>query len=84
VGAAILLPIALFMPVCGVGKALMAGSLLLVLVVELLNSGIEAATDRVSLEDHQLAKRAKDLGSAAAALYKAIKRGTWRMIGGLC
>jgi diacylglycerol kinase (ATP) len=64
-GVAILLPIALFVPVSGVGKALMAGSLLLVLVVELLNSGIEAATDRISLEDHLLAKRAKDLGSAA-------------------
>jgi diacylglycerol kinase (ATP) len=43
----------------------MIGSVLLVLVVELLNSGIEAAIDRISLDRHQLAKRAKDLGSAA-------------------
>jgi diacylglycerol kinase (ATP) len=43
----------------------MIGSVLVVLIVELLNTGIEAITDRVSLEDHELAKRAKDLGSAA-------------------
>jgi diacylglycerol kinase (ATP) len=46
----------------------MVASVLLVLIVELLNSGIEAITDRVSLEDHDLAKRAKDLGSAAVML----------------
>ena len=46
----------------------MVASVLLVLVVELLNSGIEAVTDRISLEDHALAKRAKDLGSAAVML----------------
>ena len=51
-----------------VAKALLVGSILLVLIVELLNSGIEAVTDRVSLEDHALAKRAKDLGSAAVML----------------
>jgi diacylglycerol kinase (ATP) len=43
-------------------------SVLLVLIVELLNSGLEAVTDRISLEDHVLAKRAKDLGSAAVML----------------
>jgi diacylglycerol kinase (ATP) len=48
-----------------VGKALMVGSVLLVLIVELLNSAIEATVDRISLENHLLAKRAKDLGSAA-------------------
>ena len=52
----------------GAGKAMMVASVLLVLVVELLNSGIEAVTDRISLEDHALAKRAKDLGSAAVML----------------
>jgi diacylglycerol kinase (ATP) len=46
----------------------MIASVLLVLIVELLNSGIEAVTDRISLEDHALAKRAKDLGSAAVML----------------
>jgi diacylglycerol kinase (ATP) len=63
--ALVLLPIAGVAPVGGVGKALMAGSVLLVLIVELLNSALEAAVDRISLEDHLLAKRAKDIGSAA-------------------
>ncbi|KAA0205521.1 MAG: diacylglycerol kinase, partial [Proteobacteria bacterium] len=56
--ALILVPAALFMPVAGLGKALMVGSVLLVLMVELLNSAIEAVVDRVSLEHHELAKRA--------------------------
>lgn len=63
--AALLLPLALFLPVPGLGKAMMVASVLLVLVVELLNSAIEAVVDRVSLEKHRLAKRAKDIGSAA-------------------
>jgi diacylglycerol kinase (ATP) len=64
----ILVPIALSMRVSGVGKALMVGSVLLVLIIELLNSAIEATIDRISLEDHVLAKRAKDMGSAAVML----------------
>ena len=63
--AALLLPAAFLLPVDGVGRALMIASVLLVLVVELLNSAIEAVVDRVSLENHRLAKRAKDIGSAA-------------------
>jgi len=63
--AFVLIPLAVQAPVSGVAKALMIASVLLVLVVELLNSGIEAVTDRVSLDNHVLAKRAKDLGSAA-------------------
>jgi diacylglycerol kinase (ATP) len=66
--ALILIPCAVYLPASGAGKALMIASVLLVMVVELLNSGIEAVTDRVSLEDHALAKRAKDLGSAAVML----------------
>jgi diacylglycerol kinase (ATP) len=66
--ALVLIPIALLMPVSGVGKAFMVASVLLVLITELLNSAIEAVTDRVSLEDHRLAKRAKDMGSAAVLL----------------
>ena len=66
--ALILIPIAIYMPVSGIGKALMVASVLLVLIVELLNSGLEAVTDRISLEDNVLAKRAKDLGSAAVML----------------
>lgn len=63
--ALILVPIALHTPASGVGKALMVASVLLVLVIELVNSSIESVTDRVSLEDHVLAKRAKDMASAA-------------------
>ena len=65
IAAALLVPIALILPASGVGKALMIGSVLLVLIVELVNSAIEATVDRISLENHRLAKRAKDIGSAA-------------------
>lgn len=63
--AALLIPTALFTPASGIGKALMIAVVLLVLIVELLNSAVEAAVDRISLENHKLAKRAKDIGSAA-------------------
>ena len=63
--AALLVPVAFFLPASGAGKALMIGAVLLVLIVELLNAAVEAAVDRISLENHQLAKRAKDIGSAA-------------------
>jgi diacylglycerol kinase (ATP) len=66
--AAVLLPAAWFTPAAGTGKALMIASVLLVLIVELLNSAVEAAVDRISLENHALAKRAKDIGSAAVLL----------------
>jgi diacylglycerol kinase (ATP) len=63
--AVIMVPLALWLPVGNIGKALMIGSVLLVIVVELLNSAIEATVDRISLDSHDLAKRAKDIGSAA-------------------
>ena len=63
--ALILIPLALWLPVTGLGKALMIGAVFLVLIVELLNSAIEATVDRISIEHHALAKRAKDIGSAA-------------------
>ena len=63
--AAFLIPAAIFLPVSGIGRALMIGSILLVLIVELLNSAIEAAIDRIGLENHLLSKRAKDIGSAS-------------------
>ena len=66
--AALLIPLALFLPASTLGKAVMIGSVMLVLIVELLNSAIEAIVDRVSLEHHLLAKRAKDMGSAAVLL----------------
>jgi len=63
--AALLIPLALWLPVSLIGKALMIASVLLVLIVELINSAIEATVDRISLDSHRLAKRAKDIGSAA-------------------
>ncbi len=66
--AAALIPLAIWLPVSGLGKALMIASVLLVLAVELINSAIEAVVDRISLDRHALSKRAKDLGSAAVLL----------------
>ncbi|MGB0129885.1 MAG: diacylglycerol kinase [Rhodocyclaceae bacterium] len=66
--AAILIPLALFLPAPGVGKALMVASVLLVIIIELVNSAVEATVDRISLENHRLAKRAKDIGSAAVLI----------------
>jgi len=66
--AVLLIPAAFFLPVSGVGRALMIASVLLVLIVELVNSAIEATVDRVSLDRHHLSKRAKDIGSAAVFL----------------
>ena len=63
--AVIMVPLALWLPVGNLGKALMIASVLLVIIVELLNSAIEATVDRISLDSHALAKRAKDIGSAA-------------------
>jgi diacylglycerol kinase (ATP) len=60
-----LIVLAFFMPASGVGKALMVASVLLVLIVELLNSAVEALADRISSEKHALIKKAKDIGSAA-------------------
>jgi diacylglycerol kinase (ATP) len=66
--AVVLLPTACLLPASGVGKALMVASVILVLIVELLNSAVEATVDRISLENHRLAKRAKDIGSAAVLI----------------
>lgn len=63
--ASLLIPAAMLLPVSGQGRAMMIGSVLLVLIVELLNSAVEAAIDRIGLESHRLSKRAKDIGSAA-------------------
>jgi diacylglycerol kinase (ATP) len=66
--AAIAIPVALLLPTSILGKVLMITSVLLVLIIELLNSALEAAVDRTSLEQHPLAKRAKDIASAAVLL----------------
>ncbi len=77
VAAIVLLPLALWVGEGWVECALLAGSVLLVLIVELLNSGIEAAIDRVGLQWHALSKRAKDMGSAAVLLSLLLCLGIW-------
>lgn len=78
--AALLIPLACWLPVSGAGRALLIGSVLLVLIVELLNSAVEAAVDRISLENHRLAKRAKDIGSAAVLLALLDVAAVWACI----
>jgi diacylglycerol kinase (ATP) len=78
--ALVLIPVALLLPVGGTGKALMIGSVLLVLVVELLNSAVEATVDRISLDQHRLAKRAKDIGSAAVLLSLINVAVVWALV----
>ena len=78
--ALLLMPTALFMPADGTGKALMIGSVVLVLIVELLNSAVEAAVDRISLDHHSLAKRAKDIGSAAVLLSLVNVGVVWALV----
>jgi diacylglycerol kinase (ATP) len=65
---ACLVPVALLLPFDAVERLMLIGSVILVLIVELLNSSIEAAIDRISFEHHGLSKRAKDYGSAAVML----------------
>ncbi|HIP53107.1 MAG TPA: diacylglycerol kinase [Chromatiales bacterium] len=62
---AVLAPVALYLGENGVERALLLGSLLMVMVVELLNSAVEAVVDRFGGEQHELSGRAKDMGSAA-------------------
>lgn len=78
--AALLIPVACFLPASGTGRALMIGSVLIVLVVELLNSAVEATVDRISLDQHRLAKRAKDIGSAAVLISLANVAVVWLLV----
>jgi len=66
--ALLLVPVALYLGETGMQRALMIAAVLGVLIVELLNSALEAAVDRISLEHHLLIKRAKDMGSAAVMI----------------
>jgi diacylglycerol kinase (ATP) len=75
--AAVLLPAAFWVAADWIEAALLAGTVLVVLIVELLNSGIEAVVDRVSFELHDLSKRAKDYGSAAVGLSLVLCGSVW-------
>lgn len=77
---ALLTPIATLLPITLVEKALLISSLMMVLVIELLNSSVEAAIDRISFEHHDLSKRAKDFGSAAVMLALLVSALLWAAV----
>ena len=78
--AIVLVPTALFLPLDRSEKALLVASVLLVLIVELLNSSVEAAIDRISFDHHNLSKRAKDIGSAAVFVALGLMTAVWLVI----
>jgi diacylglycerol kinase (ATP) len=77
IAAIVLIPLAFWLGRSWVETALLAGSVLIVMIVELLNTGIEAAVDRIGPEWHDLSKRAKDMGSAAVLLSLILCGGIW-------
>ena len=78
--AALLVPIAFVLTPVPAERALLVGATLLVMVVELLNSCVEAAIDRISLEPHALSKHAKDVGSAAVLMALALLASVWLIV----
>jgi diacylglycerol kinase (ATP) len=76
----ILIPLAIYLPVTPIEKILLIASVILVLIIELLNSSVEAAIDRISFEVHDLSKRAKDFGSAAVMLALLLCALTWAIV----
>ncbi|MCU0943562.1 MAG: diacylglycerol kinase [Hydrogenophaga sp.] len=77
IAAMVLVPLAFWIGQGWVEVAMLAGTVLLVMIVELLNTGIETAIDRIGPEWHALSKRAKDMGSAAVLLSLLLCLGTW-------
>lgn len=80
VAVAVLLPVSFVIGRTAVERALLIGTLLLVLLVELVNSALEATLDRISLEDHPLTGRAKDIGSAAVFMALLNAAAVWLLI----
>ena len=78
--AAVMIPLGLYLGANGVEKALLVGSVLLVLLIEILNSAIEAVVDRFGDEQHELSGRAKDMASAAVALALALMAVVWVLV----
>ncbi len=78
--ALLLIPLAIYLGETGIERALMIAAVLGVLIVELLNSAVEAAVDRISLDHHLLIKRAKDMGSAAVMLALINVIVTWGLV----
>lgn len=78
--AAVMIPVACWVPATAVERALLIGSVLLVLIVELLNSSLETAIDRISYDDHDLSRRAKDFGSAAVLVTLVLAAVVWALV----
>jgi diacylglycerol kinase (ATP) len=78
--ALVVIPLGLYLGRSGVERALLVGPMLLVLIVELVNSAIEATVDRVGLEHHELSGLAKDLGSAAVLSSFGLLGLTWLLV----
>ena len=78
--AAVLIPLAIYLDVGTIERILMIGSVLLLIIVELLNSAVEATVDRISLDHHKLAARAKDIGSAAVLMSLVNLLVVWGLI----
>ena len=76
----IIIPIAVYLDVSRVERVLLIGSVFITLIIELLNSAIEATVDRISLSLHPLSKQAKDMGSAAQMLGLSLVALTWLLI----
>ena len=78
--AVILAPLAFWLGRDGIERSLLFGTLVLVLIVELLNSAIEATVDRISKENNELSGRAKDMGSAAVSLSLLLVVAVWALV----
>ncbi len=78
--AIVLIPAACWIGVSAVERALLIGTVLLVIIVELLNTSVEAAIDRISFDRHSLSKRAKDIGSAAVFVALVLLAVVWALI----
>ena len=78
--AVVLFPLGVYLGKTGVERALLLGSVLIVLIVELLNTGIETVVDRIGLERHELSGLAKDVGSSAVLLSFALLSVIWGFI----
>ncbi|WP_313390954.1 diacylglycerol kinase [Acinetobacter sp.] len=76
----ILIPLSFWIPVSPAEQALMVAVCLLALIIELINSAIEAVVDRISMERHELSKNAKDMGSAAQFVALSLIALTWGII----
>ena len=77
--SAVLIPLAIYLGQTPIEQALLIASILLIIIIELLNSSVEATVDRISVKRHKLSKRAKDIGSAAV-FFSLVNAVIWFLI----